>query len=314
MTSPNRSLSAALRAVVVVTAVAVAFASSTASVTVRPGDTLHEISHRVGISVDSLVRLNGLSDPNLIVAGMVLKTGKPHGPAGHGDRHVVRRGETVAGIAGAHGVSVDTLVRANGIVGGQVFAGVALRLTLPPALFNPQLGGGVHIVTTGDTLAAIAAAHGTTTRQLMRLNDISDPDIIRRGAELRLPGWRCPIDAARFSNDWSVVKPDGRIHAGVDMFAARGSSIVAPVDGEVTQATGKVGGLSFTLVADDGTVYYGAHMESAGPSGRVEAGDVLGTVGTSGNAVGTSPHLHFEVHPDGGEDVNPYPTLLESCG
>jgi murein DD-endopeptidase MepM/ murein hydrolase activator NlpD len=71
----------------------------------------------------------------------------------------------------------------------------------------------------------------------------------------------------------------------------------------------------FTLYGDDGFVYFGSHMESFGRSGEVHAGDVIGTVGNSGNAAGTAPHLHFQVRPSGSaETANPYPVLLRACG
>ncbi len=132
-----------------------------------------------------------------------------------------------------------------------------------------------------------------------------------RGAE----GFLCPVGGSTsFSDTWGAPRSGGRSHRGVDMFAARGTPVVAPVAGTVRHRDNSIGGKSFYLDGDDGHRYYGTHLDSYGASGRVVAGAVVGTVGNTGNARFTSPHLHFEIHPGGGSAVNPTPTVRAACG
>jgi len=126
--------------------------------------------------------------------------------------------------------------------------------------------------------------------------------------------WTCPVQGARaFTNDWGNPRSGGRRHRGTDIFAASGTTVVAPVAGTVSYRNGGLGGLSFYLQGVDGNTYYGAHMARSGASGRVAQGTVVGAVGSSGNASGSSPHLHFELHPGGGAPTNPYPTVRANC-
>jgi peptidoglycan LD-endopeptidase LytH len=128
-------------------------------------------------------------------------------------------------------------------------------------------------------------------------------------------GFLCPIGGATsFSDTWGAPRSGGRSHRGVDMFAAKGTPVVASVGGEVRHRNSSLGGKSYYLDGDDGNRYYGAHLDSFGASGRVEAGTVVGTVGNTGNARASSPHLHFEIHPGGGSAVNPTATVRNACG
>lgn len=127
--------------------------------------------------------------------------------------------------------------------------------------------------------------------------------------------WICPVQGARaFSNDWGQPRSGGRRHQGNDIFASRGTPVVASVAGTVKGHNSSRGGISYYLTGVDGNTYFGTHLDRlSGASGKVAAGTVVGYVGSSGNADAGSPHLHFEIHPGGGGPVNPYPTVSRYC-
>jgi murein DD-endopeptidase MepM/ murein hydrolase activator NlpD len=118
-----------------------------------------------------------------------------------------------------------------------------------------------------------------------------------------------------FIDSWGFPRSGGRRHKGADMMAAFGTPVVAPVDGFVEAHDESLGGLSYHLTGVDGAYYYGTHLSAYGAVGQVTAGTVIGYVGQSGNARGTPPHLHFEIHPAGRGTaaVNPYETIAVWC-
>ena len=104
------------------------------------------------------------------------------------------------------------------------------------------------------------------------------------------------------------------LHEGTDIFAAGGTPLVTTERGVLIRVgIAVLGGNKLWLVGESGTRYFYAHLSAFAPGvadGKVvEAGEVVGYVGNTGNARTTPAHLHFEVHPGGGPAVNPYPLL-----
>lgn len=114
--------------------------------------------------------------------------------------------------------------------------------------------------------------------------------------------------AASFSNDYvPEATSTQRKHMGVDIFAASGTAVLAPEDGQVRFTTDPKGGNVFYLTGGSGTTYYGAHMTGfVGKDRAVQAGEQIGFVGTTGNAAGKAAHLHLQIN---GGKTNPYPLL-----
>lgn len=129
--------------------------------------------------------------------------------------------------------------------------------------------------------------------------------------------WRFPVAGYTwYQDDWAAPRyePYFHMHEGTDLFAQHNTPVVASADGVISKLmNGSIGGVSIWLTGDDGTVYYYGHLRSYVPGlrqgMRVSIGQVIATVGNSGVAADTYPHVHFEVHPGGGKAVNPKPFL-----
>ena len=122
----------------------------------------------------------------------------------------------------------------------------------------------------------------------------------------------CPVVGdSTYDDSYGWARSGGRRHKGIDLAAARGTPVAAARDGDVTFKRSRLGGKSAWLYTDDGAKFFYAHLDGwEGESRSVEAGEVIGYVGSTGNAGG--PHLHFETHFDG-STTNPYPAVVEAC-
>lgn len=133
----------------------------------------------------------------------------------------------------------------------------------------------------------------------------------QQAAEIALNKWVLPLDGYRLtatfgqsSGLWS------RTHTGLDFAAPSGTPIRAVANGVITE-TGYAGayGNQTVQTLEDGTEVWYAHQTSfaVSPGDTVRSGQVIGTVGSTGNSTG--PHLHLEVRPGAGDPVDPYTAL-----
>lgn len=172
----------------------------------------------------------------------------------------------------------------------------------------------------GRTEAAVAAARSDEAAKAIATAQVQVVvDALAAGSMVAVRGFVFPVAGPRrFSNDFGAPRMTGTAlahsHQGTDIFATYGTPLVAVERGVVTRVgTDRLGGLKLWLVGESGNRYYYAHTSGYAPGlveGLVvEAGTTLAFVGDSGNAKGTSPHVHFQIHPPSGQPVNPYPLL-----
>lgn len=146
-----------------------------------------------------------------------------------------------------------------------------------------------------------------------------DVAVLEAGSEIVIRGFAFPVgDPHTFGDSFGAPRMTGtsyaHAHQGTDIMAPSGTPLLAAERGIITKMGSDVlGGTKIWVKGESGTYYYYAHLSAVAPdmvNGLVvDVGTVIGYVGNSGNASGGVPHLHFEIHPDGGAAVNPYPLL-----
>lgn len=205
-------------------------------------------------------------------------------------------------------------------------AGEVLRVEVAPALADSgrlfvdlfRLGADrvEGTATAGDTLRLDRAAEADEALVLR-----VQPELLVGGfVAVRIstdPSLGFPVagaDDGAIRSRWGADRDGGaRSHEGIDIFADRGTPAVAAASGRVTRVQETpIGGRVVWLRPDGAAVsLYYAHLDEqrVEAGARVEAGDTLGTVGNTGNAATTPPHLHFGVYGQGGA-VDPEPFVV----
>lgn len=178
--------------------------ASAASYTVKSGDTLSGIASQYNTTVNQIVSLNQLSNPNLIYVGQVLKlknsqttnsSSSSSTAATTVGTYTVKAGDTLSAIASRYSTSSSTLASLNSLSNPNlIYVGQVLKVSSNASTSSSTSSSANSTVTTaasytvkaGDTLSAIAAKYGTTYQALASTNSISNPNDIYVGQVIKV--------------------------------------------------------------------------------------------------------------------------------
>jgi murein DD-endopeptidase MepM/ murein hydrolase activator NlpD len=193
-----------------------------------------------------------------------------------------------------------------------------------PAPGRPAPGGGLAVLVVVTILAVLAAPQLGRLRPLVdQLRQSDPPRLLPHRPTPPSGGARdgvCPVTGpVRIGQGWGAPRDGGRRrHQGIDLLAPAGTRLVAVASGHITRLSNTErgrGGISLWLRDRHGTAFYYAHNQHnlVHPGQRVRAGQVIARVGSTGNARGGPPHLHFQIHPGGGRPVSPDAAVRRWC-
>jgi murein DD-endopeptidase MepM/ murein hydrolase activator NlpD len=171
---------------------------------VSAGETLLAIAARYGVSVNDLVRANGLSNPDVIFAGQTLIIPRAIGTSGE-SVHVVQSGDSLSAIARRYGITADQIAQANSIADiNRIYVGQRLLIpsgggaasgtesassaaTTSAAASASAASSITHTVRLGDTLYRISLIYGVPVDDIIAANSLSNPNALALGQDLRIP-------------------------------------------------------------------------------------------------------------------------------
>lgn len=226
---------------------------------VSPGEGLLGIARQYGVSLSDLLAHNGLSDPDFVYVGQYLSIPQTYAASYHTQSSntrpaptwtqpetsgwiTVSAGDSLSQIAYRHGMSMDELMRLNGLEDPNfVWVGQKLRVsgaatsqfsaqpepvapaavsttTIGDATLPREAGDAFYVVRAGDTLSRIARTHGVSVQDLLVANGLPSPDFVWVGQRLRVDVGATPAPIAP-EPEFHVVAPpaDGQRWIEVDL-------------------------------------------------------------------------------------------------
>lgn len=285
----------------------------------------------------------------LAAAGMTVKGGID-GSFGSGTTATIAAFQTIKGLA-----STGLLDAATAAVLGLVAPVAAPATTVPPAevsaaavptmtsttlpsrgnrgdnvraLQNALIAAGIEVKGGADGVFGgatfVALQKFQTTNGLEVSGRLTPPTAIKLGL-IAAPSVQISVFPVQglcsYENTWHAPRGTNRLHLGVDILAKEGNLLYAVADGTITKmytvASDKLAGNGVRLTTADGTYFFYGHMQRVADGitigTTVKAGQVVGYLGKTGGT--TTPHLHLEVHPLGGEAIDPTPVVaaVDAC-
>ncbi|MFC7519569.1 M23 family metallopeptidase [Xanthomonas populi] len=169
-------------------------------------------------------------------------------------------------------------------------------------------------------VAAAPATNAASVNTPVPATPAPSADTVVSGTGLLIPVQG--ISSSQLQDIFTDARSEGRVHDAIDILAPTGTPVVAVADGTVEKLFhSERGGLTLYQFDPNGTYcYYYAHLEryadGLAEKQPIKRGQIIGYVGSTGNADPAAPHLHFEIHRLGpekewwkGEVLNPYPVL-----
>jgi LysM repeat protein len=194
---------------------------------VQPGDTLYRIALRYGIPMDTIATANNIVDYSRILTGQELVIPGLSQPttstdvvnpliAGTPITHEVTYGDTLEAIATKYGTTVDLILKGNNIVNANYISpGLTLNIWSSSAADAETAGAAVsgaggqnvtHTIKRGEILARIAQEYGVSVADLIRANNLSNPDRIMAGQQLIIPGVSAEVAARQQAIDYAALQ------------------------------------------------------------------------------------------------------------